>query len=62
MIDQSERDLRAIWRTLGISPERMEELLADITAKAQPGAKAGPRWGQGGAMVGPFKIQEEKNP
>lgn len=49
MIDQSERDLRRIWRRLGISPERMDELLADITAKAQPGA-----------MVGPFTIQEKQ--
>lgn len=43
-----ETELRAIWDAKGVSKERQEELLADLTAKARPGA-----------MVGPFKIGEQ---
>jgi hypothetical protein len=43
--DDPETRLRKMWTAQGVSQERQEEILADITAKAQPGA-----------MVGPFRI------
>jgi hypothetical protein len=45
-----EAELRALWTAKGVSAQRQEELLTDITAKAQPGAS-----------VGPFTIPEGKN-
>lgn len=42
----AESDLRALWTELGVPQSRQDELIATITAKAQPGA-----------MVGPFKVQ-----
>ena len=43
MPDQSpEAKLREYWTAQGITPERQDELIAEITAKAQPGAKVGP--------------------
>jgi hypothetical protein len=41
----AENDLRALWTEQGVSQDRQDELIAQITAKAQPGA-----------MVGPFRI------
>ncbi len=38
-------ELRRLWTSQGVSEQRENELIADINAKAQPGA-----------MVGPFKI------
>ena len=44
--EQQEEDpetaLRQIWEAKGASKERQDELLAGVTAKAQPGAKVGP--------------------
>lgn len=37
-----EAALRELWTKQGVSPEKQEALLADVTAKAQPGAKVGP--------------------
>jgi hypothetical protein len=37
-----EASLRRIWDAQGVSQERQDELIADTTAKAQPGAKIGP--------------------
>ena len=42
-----ERELRKIWTEAGVPPERQDQLIAEIRAKAQPGAR-----------VGPFIIQE----
>jgi hypothetical protein len=39
------KDLRAMWDKRGVPKERQDEILADIEAKAKPGA-----------MVGPFQI------
>lgn len=39
---EAERNLRALWTRKGISTERQEALLAEIAAKAAPGAKIGP--------------------
>ena len=35
-------ELKAIWTAKGLSPERQSEMLAQIEAKAQPGAQVGP--------------------
>lgn len=37
-----EAELRKIWTEKGISQERQDELIADVTAKAKPGAMVGP--------------------
>ena len=37
-----ETELRAMWTADGISPERQDELVAQIAAKAAPGAMIGP--------------------
>jgi hypothetical protein len=37
-----EAELRALWTAQGVTQERQEEVLAEITAKAQPGAQVGP--------------------
>jgi hypothetical protein len=37
-----EAALRRLWDAQGVSQERQDELIADTTAKAQPGAKIGP--------------------
>jgi hypothetical protein len=37
-----EASLRALWTARGVSEERQAELIADVTAKAQPGASVGP--------------------
>jgi hypothetical protein len=42
-----EATLRALWDAKGVSRERQDEIIADVTAKAQPGA-----------MVGPFVLGE----
>ena len=34
--------MRRLWDAQGVSQERQDELIADTTAKAQPGAKIGP--------------------
>lgn len=39
---EPEAELRELWTATGVSPERQERLIADIAAKAQPGAKVGP--------------------
>jgi len=41
----NERQLRQLWTKAGVSEERQNQILAQIHAKAQPGA-----------MVGPFRI------
>lgn len=43
--DDPETKLRQIWNEKGVPVEKQEAILADITAKAQPGA-----------MIGPFQI------
>jgi hypothetical protein len=45
-----EAKLRELWTAKGVRPERQEELLADVAAKAQHGAS-----------VGPFRIPEGDN-
>lgn len=45
---ESEAEIRALWTEQGVSKERQDELIAQIAAKAKPGA-----------MVGPFQIPEE---
>lgn len=40
--NKHEAELRAIWNYKGIPQEKQNELIADITAKAQPGAAVGP--------------------
>jgi len=37
-----ESRLREMWTAKGVSQERQDEIIADITAKAQPGAYVGP--------------------
>lgn len=37
-----ETELRLMWTKKGVSRERQDELIADLTAKAQPGAYVGP--------------------
>jgi len=37
-----EATLRALWDSQGVSKERQAELIAEVTAKAQPGASVGP--------------------
>lgn len=37
-----ETALRELWTAEGVSTQRQDELIAQITAKAQPGAKVGP--------------------
>lgn len=39
---EAELDLRKLWTKQGIPHHRQEALIADVTAKAQPGAKVGP--------------------
>jgi hypothetical protein len=41
----AEAELRALWTAEGVPQARQDQILAEITAKAQPGA-----------MVGPFRI------
>ncbi|WP_216846474.1 DUF3560 domain-containing protein [Granulicella sp. L56] len=40
--EDPEAALRRIWDAKGVSKERQDQLLAEVTAKAQPGAKVGP--------------------
>lgn len=40
--DQQEAELRAIWTEQGVTEERQNDIIADINAKAQPGAQIGP--------------------
>lgn len=47
--DDPETILRALWTEQGVPQERQDEVIAQITAKAQVGA-----W------VGPFQIQEPR--
>jgi len=42
MSSDPEAELRAIWDAQGVSKERQEELLSQITEAAQPGAQVGP--------------------
>ncbi len=37
-----ETELRELWTAKGVPIERQNELIADATAKAQPGAQVGP--------------------
>jgi hypothetical protein len=41
-MEAAERELRDLWTAKGVSEERQNELIADVTVKAQPGAKVGP--------------------
>jgi hypothetical protein len=47
--EDPEKELRKSWTAQGISQERQDEIIAQITAAAQPGA-----------MVGPFRIPTEE--
>ncbi|MGQ0555573.1 MAG: hypothetical protein ACT4PN_06485 [Nitrospiraceae bacterium] len=47
-MDEVERQARAYWTQQGVDPALQDRLMADLTAKAQPGA-----W------VGPFQIPDE---
>ena len=40
--DDPEAALRRKWDARGVAQERQDALIADVTAKAQPGAKIGP--------------------
>lgn len=40
--ESPEAELRKIWTAKGVSKDRQNELIASITAKAQPGAHVGP--------------------
>ena len=40
-MEAAERELRDLWTAKGVSEERQNELIADVTVKAQPGAKVG---------------------
>ncbi|OAN76729.1 hypothetical protein A8B82_15150 [Sulfitobacter sp. EhC04] len=42
-----EKELRASWTAEGVPQERQDQMIAQIVAKAQPGA-----------MVGPFRIPD----
>lgn len=46
--DDPEAEIRAMWTEQGVSKGRQDELIAQVAAKAKPGA-----------MVGPFRIPEE---
>jgi hypothetical protein len=46
--EDPEAELRAMWTAKGIPEERQNEILAEVAAKAQPGAQ-----------VGPFRIREK---
>ena len=48
IMDDSERHARALWTRQGVNHATQDQIVADITAKAQPGA-----W------VGPFQIPDE---
>lgn len=37
-----ERELRELWTAAGVPLERQDAVIAEIIAKAQPGAKVGP--------------------
>ena len=37
-----ETSLRTLWTSRGVQQERQDALIAEITAKAQPGAHVGP--------------------
>lgn len=48
-IGEAEKALRLIWHKAGIPIEKQDALIAELAAKAQPGA-----------MVGPFVIQDRE--
>lgn len=50
-LSREERELRDLWTSQGVSAERQAEMIAEITAKAQPGAQ-----------VGPFRIKDQLQP
>lgn len=37
-----EKELRALWTAKGVPEQKQDEMIADTTAKAQPGAWVGP--------------------
>jgi hypothetical protein len=47
-MDEAERQARAYWTQQGVDLAVQDQIMADLTAKAQPGA-----W------VGPFQIPDE---
>lgn len=47
-MEDAERQARELWTQQGVDPATQDQILADLTAKAQPGA-----W------VGPFQIPYE---
>ncbi len=47
-MDDAERQARELWTQQGVDPATQDQILADLAAKAQPGA-----W------VGPFQIPYE---
>lgn len=47
-LTREERALRDLWTEKGVSPEKQDELIAGISAKAAPGAE-----------VGPFRVAEK---
>ena len=40
--EDSEAKLRAIWKAKGVASDVQDAIIADVTAKAQPGTKVGP--------------------
>ncbi len=40
--DDPEKKLRDLWTRKGVPKERQDEMIAETTAKAQPGAQVGP--------------------
>jgi len=40
--EDPEKNLRDLWTKQGVSEDRQQELIDDVTAKAQPGAQIGP--------------------
>lgn len=41
-MDEAERQARAYWTQQGVDPAMQKRILADLTAKAQPGVWIGP--------------------
>jgi hypothetical protein len=41
-VTDAEKALRELWTRKGVPEAQQDEILADIAAKAQPGARIGP--------------------
>jgi hypothetical protein len=53
--EDPEAELRAIWNAQGIPQAQQDALIADVSAKAQPGARVGP------FIIGPAYYVEYRN-